>query len=143
MEVKVYSNQSAKKYISKLLKNKIILEPEFYNSIHINRWLEEQRDVKLYCLCETNNVITVILLSKCDFDPYNKHKTPYLLDYIYTFLEYRRNQFAYKLLLYLKKKEQITAFCSNDSSELLFKKAEYVFSGYDKIMNTLPIFRFP
>ena len=58
-------------------------------------------------------------------------------------MEYRRNNFAYKMLLYIKKKEEITAFCSNDESEFLLKKAEYIFSGYDPMMNVLPVFRYP
>jgi hypothetical protein len=141
MEVKLFTNQNAKKYMNKILKNKTHLEPDFYD--HVNRWLDEPRNVKCYVLCDKDNVKNIILLSKCDYDPQQKHNIPFILDYIYTFLEYRRNNFAYKMLLYIKTKEQITAFCSNDESEQLFKRADYVFSGYDPIINVLPVFRFP
>ena len=141
MEIKLFSNQNAKKYINRIIKNNTLLEVKFYDNA--NRWLDELRDVKCYILTNKNNVINIILLSKCDYDPQKQHKIPYILDYIYTFLEYRQNNFAYKMLLYIKKKEEITAFCSNNESENLFKKAEYIFSGYDPMMNILPVFRYP
>ena len=141
MEIILFTNQNAKKYIKKIIKNNTLLESEFYNNV--NRWLDELRDVKCYILSNQNDIRNIILLSKCDYDPQKQHKIPYILDYIYTFLEFRRNNFAYKMLLYLKEKEEITAFCSNDESENLFKKAEYIFSGYDKMMNILPVFRYP
>jgi hypothetical protein len=140
MEVKLFINDNAKKYVKKIVKNKTELEKNFYNNI--NNWLKETRDVKCYVLCDKDNIVNIILLSKCDYDTQKKHSIPFILDYIYTFLEYRRNNFAYKMLLYIKTKEQITAFCSNDESESLFKKADYLFSGYDQ-MNINPVFRFP
>ena len=140
MEIELFTNQNAKKYINKIIKNHTLLESEFY--MHVNRWLDEPRDVKCYILSNKNNIINIILLSKCDYDPQKQHKTPSILDYIYTFLECRRNNFAYEMLLYIKKKEEITAFCSNDESEFLFKKAEYIFSGYDP-NDVLPVFRYP
>lgn len=144
MEVKLFINQPAKNYIKKIVKNKTDTEPNFDYEI-VTRWLNETRDVKCYVLCDkdTDNVKNIILLSKCDYDPLKIHLAPHILDYIYTFLEYRRNNFAYKMLLYIKKKEQITSFCSNDEAERLFKKAGYVFSGYDPMTNLLPLFRFP
>jgi hypothetical protein len=146
MEIRLFSNQNAKKYMEKILKNHNDLEPEFYN--HVKRWLEEPRDVKCYSLNDSDhkeNVGNIILLSKCDYDPQKYHTNPFLLDYIYTFVKYRRNNLAYKMLSYIKTKtkEQVTAFCSNEESEHLFKKAEYVFSGYDPIMNIVPMYRFP
>ena len=141
MEIKRFTNQNAKKYINRIIKNNTLLEAEFYDNV--NRWLDEPRDVKCYILSNKNNINNIILLSKCDYDPQNQHNMPYILDYIYTFLECRRNNFAYKMLLYIKQKEEITTFCSNNESENLFKKAEYIFSGYDPIMHTLPVFRYP
>ena len=147
MEISLFTNQCAKKYINKIIKNKTLLEDDFY--MHVNRWLDEPRDVKCYSLSNKNNVTNIILLSKCDYDPQKgnhlaqQHKIPYILDYIYTFLEYRRNNFAYEMLLHIKKNEEITTFCSNIESENLFKKAEYIFNGYDKMLNILPVFRYP
>ena len=141
MEIKLFTNQNAKKYIGKIVENKTQLEPLFYMNVH--RWLNETRDVKCYVLCDKDIIRNIILLSKLDFDPFKIHKTPFCLDYIYTFTEHRRNNLACRMLLYLKKKEQITAFCSNDESEKLFKKAEYNFNGFDQIMEKLPVFRYP
>ena len=101
MEIKLFTNQHAKKYIAKMIKNNA-LEPEFYSFV-VNGWLTETRDVKCYSLSNQNDVINIILLHKCDYDPQKQHKIPYVLDYIYTFLEFRRTNFAYKMLMYLKK----------------------------------------
>jgi hypothetical protein len=141
MEIKLFTNENAKKYITKVVKNRVNIEQQFYHNA--SHWLKEPNDVKCYALCEKEKIINIILLSKCDHDPEGKHTTPYILDFIYTFPEYRRNNFAYRMLIYIKPKEQITTFCSNDESEKLFKKAEYIYSGLDPLKNKLPVFRFP
>ena len=66
MEVKIFTNQNAKKYIKKLVKTRSHLESSFYNSTCC--WLNESRDVKCYILCENENIKNMILLSKCDYD---------------------------------------------------------------------------
>jgi len=140
-EVKLFINENAKKFVRKLVKRSENIESDFLNNI--NRWLNENNDVKCYALYGNDNIKVIILLSKCDYDPQKKHLNPFILDYIYTFLEYRRQKLAYRMLLHIKSKEQITAFCSTDESEHLFRKADYKFSGYDKRFNILPVFRFP
>lgn len=162
MEVEIFLDEDAKMYVSKIMslrsyyeivgnlenftdKSKWIedIETAFYN---VDGWLREPRNVKCYALCdkETNNVKCIILLSKCDDDPYNPHTTPYILDFIYTFRQYRRQKNALKMLLYIKSKEQITAFCSNIESENLFKKAKYIKTGmYEPIVKLLPVYRYP
>ena len=64
----------------------------------------------------------------------------YTLDYIYTLPEYRKKQYAYKLLLHIKKSNNITAFCSNEMSEMLFVKAGYILRD---INNDVSTFRYP
>lgn len=143
MEIKLFTNQNAKNYMIKVIKIKMKteLEPEFF--INAKNWLDEINEVKCYALCNCDKIVTLILLSKCNFDPYEQHEVPFTLNYIYTFPEFRRKNFACKMLLYVKKKEQMTAYCSNEESENLFKKAEFVFSGNDLMMNVLPVYRFP
>ena len=140
MEVKLFTNHKAKRYIKKLFKNKLLHEEE-YNII--NRWDDETRDVKCYSLCEKDKIKNIVLLSKCDYDPEKKHSNPFILDYIYTFPEYRRNNLAYGMLLYIKKKEQVSAFCDSKESEKLFKKAEYIVTNCDSMMFGGSLFRFP
>ena len=36
-----------------------------------------------------DDVVSFALLHKTDYDPYRKHKNPYVLDYIYTYTNYR------------------------------------------------------
>ena len=120
MEIKLFINQNAKKYINRIIKNNTRLESEFYDNV--NRWLDEPRDVKCYILSNKNNVINIILLSKCDYDPQKQHKIPYILDYIYTFTEYRRNNFAYKMLLYIKKKRKSLHFVAMMNPKFYSKK---------------------
>jgi hypothetical protein len=141
MEIKLFTNENAKKYITKVVKNHVQIEQQFYHNA--SHWLKESNNVKCYALCKKDEVINIILLSQCDHDPEEKHLIPYILDFIYTFSKHRRNNFAYRMLLYIKSKEQITTFCSNDESEKLFRKAEYIYSGLDPLKNKLPIFRFP
>jgi hypothetical protein len=138
MEIKLYKNQHAKKFMKKIITSNTQLEADFYENV--NRWLNEQRNVKCYVLTDKYNIKNIILLSKCDYDPQKTHSLPFILDYIYTFMENRRNNFAHKMLLYIKTKEQITAFCSNNESAKVFEKAGYIFSGYDLM---IPIFRYP
>lgn len=137
MNVKLFINDKAKRYIRK---NTLNNKNYHGNADFIERWLNEGRMVKCYVVCNEDDIKTICLLSKCDFDPYKKHDNPYILDFIYTFDEHRRQNIAYNLLLHIKTRDQITSFCSNDESENLFKKAEYIHYGE---MNTLPIFRFP
>ena len=139
--IKLFINQTAKTIVKNIIKDK--KQPELdLDNMHINRWLAESHIVKCYIFYEKDIVKGLILLSKCDYDPYKKHMKPFLLDYIYVFPEYRRNNVAFNLLLYIKDREQITAFC-NDESENLFKKANYTFVGNDELSNSLSIFRFP
>ena len=99
VEIKLFTNKNAKKHIQKIIENSTHLEDEFYND-YVKRWLNESRDVKCYTVFEKGNISNIILLSKMDYDPQRKHKTPYMLDFIYTFIAYRRNNFAYKISIF-------------------------------------------
>lgn len=152
MEIKLLINNKAKKTIKNMIKKINDNEKQFgssetststgsWTNMHIERWLDETNNVKCFILYENEIIKTFALLSKCDYDPLNTHDNPYILDFIYTFISYRRNKLAYKLLLYMKNTNNITAFCSNDESFMLFQKAEYVLTKYDESPN--PTFRYP
>ena len=49
----------------------------------------------------------------------------YLLDFIFTFSKYRKNNYASLLLSFLKENIEITALCSNDISVKLFEKNNF------------------
>ena len=136
MEIKLLINNTAKKTIKTITK-----EINDNNKQFIMRWLNEKNNVKCFILYENNIIKAFVLLSKCDYDPLNKHSNPYVLDLIYTFQQYRRNKLAYELLTHIKLTNSITAFCSNDESIKLFEKAEYVLTEYNK--SPIPTFRYP
>ena len=125
MQILLFSDEKAQKHVKRIIKNK----PEL-QCLFVNRWLEETRSVKCYLSVDEKNVFSIALLTKMDFDPENIHSKPFMLDYIYTFSEYRRQKFAYKMLLYLKKKEQLSACCSNKESGKLFETTGFAFAGY-------------
>lgn len=136
MEIKLLINNTAKKTIKTITK-----EINDNNKQFIMRWLNEKNNVKCYILYENHIIKVFVLLSKCDFDPLNKHCNPYVLDLIYTFQQYRRNNLAYELLTHIKFTNCITAFCSNDESIKLFEKAKYVLTEYNE--SPIPTFRYP
>ena len=148
MEVKIFINQKAKNQIKQLIRNKSGSE-EFNDFINI--WLDHQTHVKCYILYEKSNITNICLLHKCDSDPLKQHSNPHVLDYLHTFAEYRRNNFAYNMLSYVKSRDHITAFVNNDNyeSERLFKKAGYISIDNEVIINTIGnevavnTFRFP
>ena len=138
MLIKVLENQSAKDFIKTedMFKN-IILD------VYISEWIDN-KNVKLYLFYNDDNELTTFgLLNKMGRDPLKQHKEPYYLNYIYTFEKYRRNGYAYLLSLEIKKENEVTVFCTDDISQDLFKKAEYIFNNYDPLYKALPIYRFP
>ena len=101
-------------------------------------WLSFEKDIICYTICEQNIIKHIVFLSKIDFDPFGKHSNPYLINYIYTFPEYRRFGYASKMLSYIKSKNETTAICNGDKSIDLFKKSG--FKNFDEIKQ---IYRFP
>jgi hypothetical protein len=130
--VRQYFNEDAKlQVVSSILEHE---ENEF-----IYQWLEEDREIKCYFIEENNIIKSFALLRKCDFDPFNEHTNPYLLNYIHTFPEFRHKKYAFKLLQFIKKKtnEHITAVCNCEASEKLFTKAKF------KRHNNTSLYRYP
>ena len=54
-----------------------------------------------------DDVVSFALLHKTDYDPYRKHKNPYVLDYIYTYTNYRNMGHAQSLINKIKTKARI------------------------------------
>ena len=123
----VHRNEKAKKVIRKFVKD----NPELQESILVSRWMNETRPVRCYTIQDkqTEEVVSFILLSKNDYDPFKQQSRPFTVEFVYTVSEFRRHNFAYKLLLHIKDCEETTAFCSCIDSEELFKKAGFVYYG--------------
>jgi hypothetical protein len=134
MYVKVLENDSSKMFISE---NELLKEDVF-----VAEWLTEE-NVKSYILYDEDIVKSFVLLRLLHRDPLKSHKNPYYLHYVYTFEEYRRKNFAYELLMDIKKHDEVTVFCTDDIVQNLFKKAGYIFSSLDPLYKSLPIYRYP
>ena len=108
--------------------------------MYIKQWLSEENNVKCYIYYSNNLVVSFTLLSKMEFDPLKKHNNPYTLNYIYTFEDHRRKNYALKLLEHIKKNENCSAFCNNTYSEKLFEKAKYILY---KNISEIALYRYP
>ena len=136
-KIKLFTNGAAKRFIAK--------HTHTLTDMYIDQWLDEQNDVKCYVVCSDTTIRNLILLSKMDNDPLEIQSNPFMLNYIYTYPEYRKNGIAYRMLLYLKNKEQMSAYTDNDISISLFKKAEFKMkkTKVPGTNHTMDIFTYP
>jgi GNAT superfamily N-acetyltransferase len=121
---------------------KIVSKQKLFNNPNEKQfWLQWLGDnnIKAYVLFLNDEAITLALLSKMDFDPIGNHSKPVLINYIYTVEKYRRQKYASKLIEHIKNREEFSAHCDNDASELLFEKSNC--SRHDNPIN--PIYRWP
>ena len=137
MQMKILENQISKDFVNTDENFKNLLKDPF-----IAEWLGEN-NVKLYLLYENEEIKSFGMSTKLGKDPMKTHKNPVYLNYIYTFPNYRRLGYAYFIATELKKTENITVFCTDDISQNLFKKAEYIFKSKDPLYKALPIYIFP
>ena len=140
MSFKIVENLEAKRYIRNLFQYQKF---NWEVTLNFNQWLQEAGKVKCYLLLKDDKLVTLALLSKCDYDEYEGQSNPYICNYIYTFENYRRKGYGLQLLEFLKSKEQLTAICSCDESEKLFQKAKFINHGLDKIFHINPVYRYP
>ena len=137
MIFKILENQNSKDFVNSDENFKNILKDPF-----ILEWLAEN-NVKLYLLYDNEILKSFAMSTKLGKDRLKTHSNPVYLNYIYTFPVYRRLGYAYFIATELKKFENITVFCTDDISQNLFKKAEYIFKSKDPLYKALPIYRFP
>ena len=84
---------------------------------------EKDKDKIMYLKLDSDdNVVCFVILHKTDFDPWKTQKKPHVLDYIYTYENYRNNKHAQSLINEIKKRYEFTAFCMNDISCIVFNK---------------------
>jgi len=130
ISIKKYSNHSAVKQMSKILKR---IDYDDENSVgeFINNWSKDidqiihGADFICYILTTTDNTtIGFCLLSLVLSNNPTTYEKPYLINYIYTTIPYRHQHYGYKLLSYIQKRHNtiaITMPCSFG----LFKKCNY------------------
>lgn len=112
----------SKRYVNTLIRRKKLYKRDFDMDI-FNSWLAEKVSVKAYCLFGDNeNLLSIALMSKCDYDPLGLQANPMVINYIYTLPQERRKGYSSILLNHIKSKEEFTAFVSSPESEALFHK---------------------
>ena len=127
IKVVKYNNDKSREIIRNIIND--ITDDITDDLKYVNQWFMDKK-VKCYVLEEDNKIKCFALLSKMDFDPMKEYNNPYTLNYIYTFPVYRRDNLAYNLLCNIKEKEQLTAFTTDEVSDELFKKSNYVYKDF-------------
>ena len=96
------------------------------NAEYLFQWNKDKDKHKIMYLKldENDNVACFAILHKTDFDQYNTQKNPHVLDYIYTYKNYRNNKHAQSLINEIKKHYEFTAFCDNVISVRTFKQCD-------------------
>lgn len=140
---KLYINDKARKKIKGLLK-RIEDDISDIDKETINDWIHVDEDVKCYIITESEIEKSFVLMRNCNCDPLktitSEHTKPKLINYIYTFPEYRQNNLAYNLLSHIKEYDETTAFCSSEESRNLFEKAGFKVIEF---LCPLPAHRYP
>ena len=88
------------------------------------QWMKEKdKDKIMYLILDNNdNVACFAVLHKTDFDPHKTQKKTHILDYIYTYSNYRNMGYAQSLIKEIKKRYEFTAFIMNDIACMVFTK---------------------
>ena len=144
MKIKFKLDNNAKDFIKQTIKNQKFESPidEYKVKRAVNKWCDEN-NIKIYFIKKKDKIKSFALMHEEDDDPFNLHTSPYVLDYIHTFKKKRRKGYALELINHIRLREQITTFCSTESSKKLFIKAKYKFYGHDTITGNTQIYRYP
>ena len=144
MKIKFKLDNNAKDFIKQTIKKQKFVSPidEYKVKRAVNKWCDEN-NTKIYFIKKKDKIKSFALMHEEDDDPFNLHTSPYVLDYIYTFKKKRRKGYALELINHIRLREQITTFCSTESSKKLFIKAKYKFYGHDTITGNTQIYRYP
>ncbi|CAI6364937.1 unnamed protein product [Macrosiphum euphorbiae] len=84
---------------------------------------------------------SILLLSKCDFDPLRRQKNPNILDFVYTIQSRRRKGYAAQLVTKAQQDFQFTVFCKNDETANLFAKLKCIKNDSLTKSTNLDVFR--
>jgi len=102
------------------------------------------RNLHVLILFETTSeesAASILLLSKCDFDPLRRQKNPNILDFVYTIQSRRRKGYAAQLVTKAQQDFQFTVFCKNDETSNLFSKLKCIKNDSLTESTKLDVFR--
>jgi len=100
-------------------------------------------NVHALVLYETSeeSAASILLLSKCDFDPLKEQSNPNILDFVYTIASKRRKGYAAQLITEAQQNFQFTVFCKNDETSNLFAKLKCTKNDSLTVSTKLDVFR--
>ncbi|NP_001232998.1 uncharacterized protein LOC100575320 [Acyrthosiphon pisum] len=106
--------------------------------------VNKSRNLHVLILYETTSeesAASILLLSKCDFDPLRRQKNPNILDFVYTIQSRRRKGYAAQLVTKAQQDFQFTVFCKNDETSNLFAKLKCIKNDSLTKSTNLDVFR--
>jgi len=106
--------------------------------------VNKSRNLHVLILYETTSeesAASILLLSKCDFDPLKRQRNPNILDFVYTIQSRRRKGYAAQLVTKAQQDFQFTVFCKNDKTSNLFAKLKCIKNDSLTKSTNLDVFR--
>jgi len=88
-----------------------------------------------------DSAVSILLLSKCDFDPLKRQRNPNILDFVYTIRSRRRKGYAAQLITKAQQDFQFTVFCKNEETSNLFEKLKCIKNDSLTKSTNLNVFR--
>uniref|UniRef100_A0A6C0JB90 N-acetyltransferase domain-containing protein n=1 Tax=viral metagenome TaxID=1070528 RepID=A0A6C0JB90_9ZZZZ len=109
-QLKSYESRSRIKNIAKLFKG--IEKLTILNDLNTEY-------TELYLTEISNKIRSFVILKKINYDPFHRHKDPYIIKYMYTFPPFRRKGYAKNLINYLQVTyKEMTGFSNSDESNV-------------------------
>jgi GNAT superfamily N-acetyltransferase len=120
--IKKFVNKYAVVHINRLIRQ---LEPDECETVssYVNDWSEDA-EPHCYTLTIEDKLISLCILSRVSSSQFPKYDNPFIIKYIYTASEYRRQQFGSRLINYIKRRHDTFGFTHGDGL-LLFTKCGY------------------
>lgn len=121
INIKYFSGNQAARVITGFVKENES-ELQIRNELmFFDAWYVDNK-ISAFALYVNKKIVSVALISTCHFDPLKIQEWPHILNFVYTLNKFRRQAYAEKILNFVKKYIQFTAFCKNDESCKLFLK---------------------
>uniref|UniRef100_A0A2S2NH58 N-acetyltransferase domain-containing protein n=1 Tax=Schizaphis graminum TaxID=13262 RepID=A0A2S2NH58_SCHGA len=95
----------------------------------------------LYQTSREDSAASILLLSKCDFDPLKQQRKPHILDFVYTIRSRRKRGYAAKLIAKAQANFQFTVFCKNDETSKMFANLKCIKNDTLSDSTNLNVFR--
>lgn len=137
MSIKQFSGVPAINFVKKFVnkyKSEIDSDLKFIIGWYTVNMSHNVHVLVLYETTSEESAASILLLSKCDFDPLEQQRNPNILDFVYTIRSKRRKGYAAQLITKAQQDFQFTVFCKNDETSNLFAKLKCIKN--DSLTNT-------